>query len=213
MWHSDNSPDESREALDSQKPGLSEPKISDTLAPKPCQCMQIALQTLETLETDNNKFTSSTFDHILAVKKTAITRCTTILNCHTCGAASTFVMLLIVICEKILTSFEAWSSCHQGCKPVSSPVSSLGEPKANSKADNFFLGVYKVDSKDEQCSLLRSLAIVQLRQLHRLLNKIKELALSRGWKAHQASSASFLLRLEEAAARLLGREVVGRGRT
>ncbi len=213
MWHSESSPEESLEPLGNQEPGLSGPKTSDAVAPISCQCMQTALQILEVLETDNNKFNSSGFDHILAVKKNAIARCTTILDCHTCSAASAFVMLLIVICKKILISFEAWSSRYHGRKQVSSEVLVPVESKANSKVNTFFLGVYEVDSEDEQCSLLRSLAMVQLRHLRRLMNKIKRLASSRSWAAHQAVSASFLLRLEQAAAGLVAWEFVGRGKT
>ena len=170
--------------------------------------MQTALRVLEVLETDNNKFNHLAFDHILGLKKNAISQCSLMLGCQACTAVSAFVVLLIVICEKILMSFEAWSTQYQGRNPKASDSSSEGEPIGRSKGNfrKFSLGVYEVDSEHEQCSLMRSLAMVQLRHLHRLLNKLQGLAASRNWATHQASLASFVLRLEEAAAGLIARE-------
>ena len=170
--------------------------------------MQTALRILEVLETDNNKFNNSAFDHILGLKKNAISQCSLMLGCQACSTASAFVVLLIVICEKILMSFEAWSSRYQGRTPKASEGSGEGEPSDRSKGKIriLFLGVYEVDSEHEQCSLLRSLAMVQLGHLRRLLKKLQGFAASRKWATHEASLTSFVLRLEEAAAGLITRE-------
>lgn len=201
-------PSRSLDDADGQKRNASPPKITSSPSPPPCQCVQTALRILETLESDNNKFNNSAFDHILGLKKNAISQCSLLLGCQACSTTSAFVVLLIVICEKILISFEAWSTRYQGRKPRASEGSSEGGPTGRSKGKikRFFLGVYEVDSEHEQCSLLRSLAMVQMRLLHRLLNKLQDFAVSRNWATHQASLASFVLRLEEAAAGLIARE-------
>lgn len=202
------SPTQSLDAADSTNRNTLHPKISDSPRSSSCQCVQTALRILEVLETDNSKFNNSAFDHILGLKKSAISQCSLMLGCQACSAASAFVVLLIVICEKILISFEAWSTRYQGRKPRASEVSSEGErtDRNKGKIRKFFLGVYEVDSEHEQCSLLRSLAMVQIRLLHRLLNRLQDFVASRNWATHQASLASFVLRLEEAAAGLIARE-------
>ena len=172
--------------------------------------MQTALRILEVLETDNNKFNDSAFDHILRLKKHAISQCSLILGCRSCTAVSAFVVLLIVICEKILVSFEAWPTRYQRRKSNASAGSGEGEfiDHSNGKIEKFFLGVYEVDSEHEQCSLLRCLAMVQLRHLYRLLKRLQGFAATRNWATHQASLASFVLRLEKAAAGILSQESI-----
>ena len=196
------------ETPDSPKTTSSHSKIPISPNSSSCQCMQMALRILELLETDNNRFNNLAFDHILVLKKNAISQCSKMLGCQACTAVSAFVVLLIVICEKILVSFEAWSTRYPRSKPKADEGSSEEEPSGRRKGNlrTFFLGVYEVDSEHEQCSLLRSLALVQIRHLHRLLNGLQGLAASRNWTTHQASLASFLLRLEEAAAGLIARE-------
>ena len=205
-----NGSPQSFEPADSLNSSTSPSKTLDPTTSSSCQCMQTALGVLEALETDNNPFSPSAFDHILRLKKNAISQCVLMLRCQACSAASAFVMVLIIICEKILISFEKWSTRYQGRKPQPSQISDLGVSSETNegKVKKFFLGVYEVDSEHEQCSLLRSLAMVQLRHLHRLLVRLKEFAACRKWAAHQALLASFVVRLEEAAAGLIARESV-----
>ena len=203
-----NSPPQSSGAADSPTERIVQSETPDPSSSSCHHCIQTALRILERLETVNNKFNKSTFDHILGLKKDAISQCSLILACRSCTAVSALVVLLIVICEKILMSFEAWSTQYQGRKPKASAGSNGGEwnDRSNSKVKKFFLGVYEVDSEHEQCSLLRCLAMVQLRSLDRLLKGLLEYAASRNWATHQASLASFILRLEKAAAGLIARE-------
>ena len=203
-----NNPPQSSDAADSRNLNALHSKTPDPSGSSCHQCIQTALRILERLETVNNKFNKSTFDHILGLKKDAISQCSLILTCRSCTAVSGLVVLLIVICEKILMSFEAWSTQYQGRKPKANAGSSEGEPndRSNGNVKKFFLGVYQVDSEHEQCSLLRCLALVQLRNLHQLLNGLQGYAVSKNWATHQASLASFVLRLENAAAGLIARE-------
>ena len=206
---SGNSPFQCFDAADTPAQNSVHSKVSNSPTSSSCQCLQTALQVLEVLETGNNRFNKSAFDHILGLKKNAISQCSIMLGCQTCSAVSAFVMLLIVICEKILLSFEAWSIRYQGRKPKSSDGHSEGQTSDCRKGQvrKFFLGVYEVDSEHEQCSLLRSLALVQLRHLHRLLDRLQGFAASKNWAAHQATLTSFIVRLEEAAAGLIAREL------
>ena len=205
-----STPPPSSDAVEGTDPNALHPKTPDSSSSSCRQCIQSALRILEDLETVNNKFSKSTFDRILGLKKDAISQCSLILACRSCTAVSALVVLLIVICGKLLTSFETWSTRYQGRKPKTSTNCSEPEPSDsnNDKAKKIFLGVYEVDSEHEQCALLRCLAIVQLRNLHRLLHGLQEFVASKNWVTHQASLASFVLRLEKAAAGLIARESI-----
>lgn len=187
---------------------ISAPNTLDATSTLSCQCTQTALSILEALETDNNQYNHSTFDHILGLKKKAISQCSLSLACPRCSAASTFVVLLIVVSEKILTSFEAWSTRYQGRKLEALSDSSRTQSKICRlhETETVTLGVYEVDSDHERCSLLRSLAMVQVRRFYRLLNGLQRVAATQNWRTHQASLESFVHRLDEAAARLIDRE-------
>ena len=205
-----STPPPSSDAAEHTDPNALHSRTPDSSSSSCCQCIQSALRILEGLETVNNKFSKSTFDRILGLKKDAISQCSLILACRSCTAVSALVVLLIVICEKLLTSFETWSTQYQGRKPKTSADASEGEPNdcSNGKVEKMLLGAYEVDSEHEQCALLRCLAMVQLRNLHRLLHGLQEFAASKDWVTHQASLASFALRLRKAAAGLIARESI-----
>lgn len=171
-----------------------------------CQCMQTALRVLEFL--DNNKLSSTALDHALAIQKTAISQFLPLLDCQACSADPDFMMLLTVICDKILISFEFCSTGFQRWKPrpIQSCIHGNPSESKNGATQRFFLGVYEVDSEHEQRSLLRSLAIVQLQAFHRFLIKMEESTAPKNWPAHQFSLGSLMLRLQDTATGLCARE-------
>ena len=175
----------------------------------PCLCVSSALAGLENVEKFSSGLDRSTFDRVLLVKKKTISECNLILDCNTCvsHSSSTFVMLLAVICTKLIMSFEKWANQYNGRRPSSQ--SALGDTSPSQQQSNgkrFFLGVYEVDSTEEQCSLLRSLALVQLRNLRHLLNRLRSIALSAGWLTHEDLLKSLDSRVQATASRLMTRE-------
>ena len=180
----------------------------DSNAISACQCTQLAVRVLEALQIGNNKLTPSAFDRILRLKKQAIDECTNILECPTCGATSPMVMLLVVICEKLVASFESWSTRYKENGPSRSSRKNGSEDEGARnmlQSRTFFLGVYEVDVAEEQCSLLRALAMVQLRRLTNLLAKLTSVARYQDWAEHQAILTSFISRSQGAATGLLAR--------
>ena len=161
------------------------------------------MQVLEALQIDSHKLTPSAFDRILGLKKQTIDDCTLMLECPTCVANSAFVMLLIVICEKLVMSFEAWSTRYKGRNP-SAPRrrESDDEHTENAHERKFYLGVYEVTLEEERCSLLRALAMVQLRRLIQVIGRLTSVATSQDWAAHLALLASCSSRSQGAAVNL-----------
>lgn len=163
--------------------------------------MGTALQVLELLESNNIELESTALDHVLVIQKNAISQCLPILECQACNAAPALGMRMTVICEKILIAFESFPTRFQGWRPRPIHSYSHGDPNKSEMGETqkFFLGVYEVESEHEQRILLRSLAVVQLQEFHRVLIKLEEVAMSREWEIHQSLLISLILRLQNTA--------------
>ncbi|TAQ86312.1 hypothetical protein B7494_g5368 [Chlorociboria aeruginascens] len=89
------------------------PAASSSTSPYQCQCTDAAVRVLEALQIGNSRYRPSAFERVLRLKTHAIDECTAILDCALC-CTSPLVMLLVVICEKLVVSFEAWSGKYRG---------------------------------------------------------------------------------------------------
>lgn len=180
---------------------MSPPRPSQSPSYSSCGCMATALQMLELLESNNIELESTALDHVLVIQKNAVSQCLPILECQACNAAPALGMRMTVICEKILIAFESFPTRLQGwrLRPIGSY--SHGDPNKSKMGETqkFFLGVYEVESEHEQRILLRSLAVVQLQEFHRVLIKLEEVALTRKWEIHQSLLTSLILRLQNTA--------------
>lgn len=194
--------------------GTRSPVTSPTTVPvdpiislSPCQCTHTALRVLETLQISNCKLAPSAFDRILCLKKQAIEKCTSITDCPNCLAVSPMVTLLIVICEKLVVSFESWSNRYNEkilARPQENADGDVGRERIQ-QIGILALGVYQVDVEEEKCSLLRALAMVQLRRLTHILSKLTNVARYQGWAGHRTILNSLVSRSETAASGLLER--------
>lgn len=154
----------------------------------PCQCMQIALRILEELEIKNSRDDLYAADHVLSFQKRAIEQCSTMLNCKSCSTMSGFMMLLVVICEKMVSSFERITSCVEQLQQHPLPSGGLdgGGPRAGGIGDEqtVSVGEYEVDSLQEQCCLVGVLVLLQLKKLGAVLTRLKNLAATYNWGTH-----------------------------
>ena len=172
----------------------------------PCQCIHVGIRVLEGLQIIYNKSIPSAFDRIPRLKKQAIDKCMSIMRCQDCIRTSPMVMLLLVICEKLVSSFENWSKRYKGRNPSGSRSSgSKGDDAKQSQSQLFFLGVYEVDAEEERCSLLRALAMVQLRRLILLLAELMSMARYQNWTEHQTILRLLIFKSEDAASGLIAR--------
>lgn len=190
---------------DFPSPPVTSPPTS-TSSSSGCQCTQDAVRILEALQIDNNKLNPSTFDRILSMKKSTIDQCTSMMCCPICSTTSAFVMLLIVICEKLVISFETWSSRYKGKFPaMAQKIHGVDETSNNDQPSKVLFGAYEADKKSEQCSILRALAMCQLRRLTGLLSSLAKIAASKKWLAHETLLHSFHSRVQGAAEGLVAR--------
>ena len=71
-----------------------------------CQCLTSALSLLETLTIESARPSAPNVARILHFKKRALVQCNTLLDCERCSSVSSFIILLVVFCEKMITSYE-----------------------------------------------------------------------------------------------------------
>lgn len=166
--------------------------------------MSTALDILEVLEIKNSKLSLEAIDGILSFKKRALNQCNVMLECQGCNSHSQFMMLLVVICDKMVASFERLSLT---CREVHQQITEVGDTK---KAEGFtivdgkslFVGEYEVDLDEERCYLVRQLVMLQLRNLATFELRLKGIANGWSWDAHKTMLATIDKRLQDTAANI-----------
>ena len=119
------------------------------------------------------------------------------LKCKDCNASSAFIMLLVIICEKMMFMFERLlqgvrqpSEQQQNAQPSSSPTlvtSKPGESPIPGGGPGISLGVYKVDLAEERCSLIRVLILFQIKNLEGLLTQLISIATMWNWTSQMSN--------------------------
>ncbi|KAL8950138.1 MAG: hypothetical protein Q9222_003815 [Ikaeria aurantiellina] len=169
-----------------------------------CRCMSTALDILEVLEIKNSKMSLEAIDGILSFKKRALNQCNVMLECQGCNSHSQFMMLLVVICDKMVASFERLSL---SCREVHQQIHEIGDIKKTEgftivDGKSLFVGEYEVDLDEERCYLVRQLVMLQLRNLATFELRLKGIANGWSWDAHKTMLATIDKRLQDTAANI-----------
>ena len=170
-----------------------------------CRCMSTALEILEVLEIKNSKMSLEAIDGILSFKKRALNQCNVMLECQGCNSHSQFMMLLVVICDKMVSSFERLSL---SCREVHNHITEVGDIKRAGEGftivdgKSLFVGEYEVDLDEERCYLVRQLVMLQLRNLATFELRLKGIANGWSWDAHKTMLATIDKRLQDTAANI-----------
>ncbi len=180
---------------------------ASSLSSQSCPCMHTALGILENLEVKNSRLNLYAVDHVLCFKKRALAQCNAMLDCRNCNALSGFMMLLVVICEKMVASFERLAtSCREQQEQHQTPPGVGGWRKAEgtglASGQSIFLGDYEVDLAEERWCLVRVLVMLQLKNLGNLLMRLKSVANPWNWETHRTILVSIDRRFRETAASL-----------
>ena len=160
-----------------------------------CQCVLLALNLLEKLQTEDHQSNSDTVDHILELSKHALTQCLELSACQACMNTSRFTMLVINLCRMIVASWEkavstlgteqqkfdkrnaTWTDEEGQHDDVTGVITSPEGLQARNP--NVYLKTYKIDDS-EQLYVFTTLVRLQLSK----------------WKAFLATVKSVLSRLE-----------------
>ena len=158
-----------------------------------CQCLQSILGLLEELENRASTTDAYTMDSALAYHKEALNHCIHMVRCSACTARSDYMMLLGVVSDKLITSYEQiinenTESAQKGVESnergsgiasSSSPSSGVGGGAGEAReklARVVSLGYYQIDGPTEWEYVMRVLILLQVRQVFDLLARMQHIA-------------------------------------
>ena len=164
-----------------------------TLNQGKCECLQTTLRLLEEFENRATTTDSSNLDSVLSKQQSALNNCLRMARCVSCAARSDYMILLGVVSDKLITSYEQVvmdkdAKLHAGtdnrddqeggkmaCSVVSSGPISAAAPDTRRKCAISF-GCYQVDGTTEWEFVVKVLIVLQLRQVFILLAHMQSIA-------------------------------------
>jgi len=170
-----------------------------------CQCFTLAMSLLETLAIEDVKPSLSSVAHLLHMKKRALVQCNKLLDCQRCSSVSSFMVLLIVLCQKILASYERvlvilteqYNRISEGQRTNELEASTQNVGGAESDEERqMMVKDYELDAAEEPC-ILGGLASSQLMRLLAFLIRIRHVLRSWNWDPHVAMVDSVEGRVRE----------------
>ena len=200
-----NSTDTSSNSQGLQSQQLLSPPAPRSIPASVCSrsCVSHAFQALGDLQVIESKFSPTGFDNHLNFMKRSLDRSFNLMDCLDCVRSASVMTLLTAICERLVISFEVWAQKYQGRSAMK--VGKNPDVQGSQPLLHIFFGAYEISMGDEQCSILRALALVQLRRLNLLIGRMSDVAVLQAWTDRKAVLESFLSRTEEAASTLIGR--------
>ena len=188
-----------------------------------CHCFEAASTLLERWEVRKN----DPLDRLLGFYKATVYQLGSFLACQRCSTLSAFMMLPLVLCDKLISaspfvlSHTDDSRCPDSCKrattgpqQIMTPRNNLGsspeigeppdlrtgtsEPAAGGRRTRMSFGEYDVESHEEWQSVSEVLILYRFTQLGALLERYKSIAASLGWHTQLALVVDLQKRLHGA---------------
>ena len=187
-----------------------------------CHCFEAASALLERWEARKN----DSLDGLLKFYKFTVYQLGSFLACQRCSTLSSFMMLPLVLCEKLIStsplilehcSHTDIGRCQDSCKrmtrpqPTMTPLSnhsSLSEVEmpdfrtdvieGTGRKTRMSFGEYDIESQQEWQSVSEVLILFQFTQLGTLLERYKSIAASLGWHTQLALVVDLQKRLNGA---------------
>ncbi|PKY00100.1 hypothetical protein P168DRAFT_322557 [Aspergillus campestris IBT 28561] len=165
-----------------------------------CECTSSALKILETVAAPLKDTDWSTVERKLCFLKQILIRCIALSRCSSCAQDSGFTMLVLVLYDKITTTFEEaaqWWKRHldtptrlarQEAERAMHHDSREAVPWGRGLAQQppMALGRYPIDTMEEHCKVLATLILLQLHRLVSLLSAARRRISSSKWEGHLA---------------------------
>ena len=172
-----------------------------------CLCLQTVISLLEKLENEGDLMDSSALDSILAFHKDALAQCGILLRCLSCMARSEYPLILILVCEKLVSFCE--KMMNEYLRRSGGQIDCLFG-KENERQEKFSFGKYELDLPVELDLFFGVLMNLQLKALEMLLAEVRETV---SLSLHGARLSKFLnneRRLEALAEKLQRPEIRAR---
>jgi len=182
----------------------------ERMTSNPCQCTTQALSLLEAIVHHDTLGTLASVPTDLSLNKRALVRCEKLLDCDQCSSNSSFVTLLILLCQQIITSYkniiaklcEQFNKVHpnnqftareeddlsylwaRAQERIQEQTCNEGDmPNGLTPDKRLLFKDYEVNVEEEPC-VFGGLTSMQLKTLVLFLVKLRELARGWSWGTH-----------------------------
>ena len=166
-----------------------------------CQCLTSALSLLETLAVQSAQPSAPTVARMLHFMKRALAQCDVLLDCQRCSSLSSFIILLVVFCEKMVMSYErvlVILTAQYRSRQEQSLIATGGAAASSARDDERRMAVkdYDVDMEEQPC-VFGSLASMQMRKMKTFLARVKSVLKQWNYDDHVATVVSVEERLRQ----------------
>lgn len=151
-----------------------------------CHCVTAALSLLEALEREDRHLSLVAVSRILGLEKRVLAHCSGILDCDPCRSMSSFMMLVILLCQRMSAIYQHIIDILllvQGQQQQSASAPNGENGDANSQRQVVYLGDCEVDASDMPC-VFGGLVTMRIRKFALYLIKLKALMVNRSWYTH-----------------------------
>lgn len=164
-----------------------------------CHCMNIALKLLEAFESRKCQPRDQNKNHILSLTKRAIAECNRMLDCDTCNVLSSFMILVIVVSQKVMSMLDTLTSMPYGHWDRGEDLVRPHSQGVSADTGKMMLDVLPLDTSEELENVFEVLEIRQCKDLSRLMGRLKSTAACWHWETHIAMIEPIELQLKEKA--------------
>lgn len=152
--------------------------VEGSLSSGSCRCLIQAAAILEAVDVKQSRITSFRPDHLLSFQRHVLRECHSILDCASCSASSSLVLLLALIAEKLVASFRRL-------------------PTGNGEWHNLYFGEYRVELAEERLCLMKPLVELQLGKMRSLLRRLWSVSSAENWGRHRQLVRETVQQLQE----------------
>ncbi|KAH8805099.1 hypothetical protein F5884DRAFT_798408 [Xylogone sp. PMI_703] len=124
------------------------------LGPQLCNCLSVALDILDTITVNESNSTIPMIPQLIRLNKRVLMQSRPLLDCTRCSGIPTITMLLTVLCQKLISSYEnivdllvqLYGQVHEAPNSEAQvPVAGFEEP------DRVRVSTYQVELREEPC--------------------------------------------------------------
>ncbi|KAI0392438.1 hypothetical protein F5Y17DRAFT_459859 [Xylariaceae sp. FL0594] len=158
-----------------------------------CSCYSQAIGTYEAIEVAawGQREEWSNADDILRYQKRALSECEELLECRSCNRQSSYTMLVLSMCSRILATLEELSQggdCHKGGAAEKKRRKREERERNSSSSSSRGYGISirnrQLDDDDEHL-VVQSLLTARVARLGRLLSTLDGIVAEHSWPAHK----------------------------
>jgi hypothetical protein len=158
-----------------------------------CNCLASAVSLLEVISIQYMQVNLKSVPQLIRHNKSALLQCRALHSCDLCSKKSEFVMLLILLCQKIIASYqhiviiliEQFNRLHRPNGDDEIEISVPTMESAMATAREVELREYQVDVEEEPC-VFGGVVQMQVKKMAAFLRMLKAMLIAYNWPSHIA---------------------------